>query len=1339
MAAIPNVGARTASFAAPAQVPIPSNTYSQRHAVTLRAAQPIRQAAGTNNANLEPAQALAGLVGAPHNNPHYEAVRLTAPRLNQLVLWENPPTAINPNAGVINRIRDFLVDAMATGTSIIVNASGFTEEEVALLTESTPTHFFSVFIYFAVRQWRSVDNPAGGEPLRELFRCNVYAAYGSGDTIVATIRDNEDHYGASRLAVSKMIVTKKLRPQGTARTIGNATRVAYSAAGFSEIICDAVDVPGPIPLFFPSTYGNDCFLQIMEHIFSSLVPSPVRLQEIWLQDMLNFLKLRLRTGGITTNTITALNRHLALNPLRTSIGFIAIQIHKHTYSSNRLRPPTANTLSVAPQPGSLLRIFHITSINFAGELATAANQGDGGLHYIWVKDMPAPFTTASKELIEQSCALVIENHRQSVISDELLPDSVTRVNYEKLHSVNVKQMKFASDRDALVKSAREASREEIARKRSRSADSSEGESALAQQAQCDSASAWVACYDIESKFSKAPTSELPRDLVEGGYIEGDVCIHHPFLIHFGLFKLFANSAGRNLPFSKTTSQDDIDDIIDHHNFDLFYVRDESPLAENNFVINTFLATLAQECKLRNVKQIYLLAHNGSKYDHQLLFNFCKKDERCSIENILITPRGILGATFIYDGVRIDLRCTALQLPKSLAELCVDLDVPKLMWKKEFEFTSDFTHEFYEAMSAEDKARLTNYAKYDIYSMFFIILRLEELLQKLDPIRPCDVDFESVQKFKPQCSKMTFQSFIRGVLMKQFFDSPFPPPRVILFDDLLLSSLRGGMTQTFAIFFQSPLHDFLKRVPEPDRPRAYKFALHHAATCAKLRRSISLADPDRNSLYPYTMLSRGVPKGPAYLLKWGVFEFCQEFIFDRRMCESQAWGVVLVKIFNGTDGNNIRSCHFPLLSYRTQNGSSMLYTNSAFDNLTPELKDKLDEYRQSFVEENGYMWVTSDHLAIYHSAGLGLDCKVGFFWSPQFNNWSTEYQPFIKEMYEERQKNRANNTVQQIYKLGMNGAFGSSGQKATTTTHIISTKDLPPKYLVTNKLRDTLEIADGQFRVYHLEAKPGCVSRDLSCKSTVTNTILSGSLRTMLETQFEIQKLNPQHSVNDIFDLTFYMDTDSNYCLAEYCTMLEEAGKIGKDIGQFSTEAGECITYFVAPAAKQYCYQYLTPDGIKTSGKCKGLPLYKTSVSRETGKIDKEENIDIVEAFEKLITTGELSADKTVWNKSIGHGVTTADSKYTVEGEAFITKSNKIGWHTQITAGGCVVQRWVPVGFVPPPGQSEGSLPRRYFSDFDGNVATILWNMEQDRLLALNHYQYCNAVDEMEELFKYWQE
>lgn len=1349
MAAVPGVGARTARRAQNAQVPQPSATSAQRRAAAQQSAYTVRQAAGTNAAHLTPDQAEQALATAPADNPAYQAIRLAPTRIARLIHGDVPTTLFNPQLGAAARIRDYLVGPMPVDASIIVNASGFTEAQISILTQNSDDHFFNIFAAFAVRQWRSVEDPEGGEPIHQMFRCGIIFAYGSGNNLVQTIREMEDHYGAERMAITQVIVTKKLIIQNaTARQLETSTQLQYAAAGFADIICAPEHFDqAPIPLFFPSTYGHDCFVQIVGNIFNSLFPSNqfTANQNDWLLTAIRFLLHRIRTDGITSHAITAFNRHCADNPLTINNTQIAIQIYKHIISSDRVRPPSINTTNIAIPPGVEKRIFHVMTINYAGQIATAKNQGSGGLHYIWVKSMPSPFTAQAREQIESICAAKIESHREAVVASSIPPDGVTRVNYRLLHDINLQQMKQAAEREASIKTARDAARASASRKRARDADGMDtsegsGEAALAQQAQCDIASSWVCVYDIESKFSKVPTATLPPDLVESGHLKGDVCVHHPFLIHFGMFKLFANSSGRNLPFSAATTQDEAESVLDHHKFDLFYVRDESTTAEHNFIVNNFLGELSRQCKIRNVQAIRLFAHNGSKYDHHLLFHFYHNDPRCKIENVLITPRGILGATFIYDDVRIDLRCTALHLSKSLAELCIDLDVPKCMWKREFDFSSDFTHEFYENMSEDDKAKLIDYAKYDIYCLTFILIRLEELLQKLDPIRPCDVDFNCVQGYKPQCGKMTFQSFIRGMLMKQFFDSPFPPPRIILYDEVLLSSLRGGMTQSLAAFFQSPIYTFLQSVPLAQRPRAYKFATHQAEQGARLRRSITLADPDRNSLYPFTMKSRGVPKGPAHLLKWGVEQFCREYIFDRPMEQSKGWGVVLARLpyYKGGLDANLLSCHFPLLSYRTKTGNSMLYTNSIYSELPPHLKDKLADYSESFLEDNGYAWYTTDHLAVFDKIGIAISFEVGFFWSAEFDNWSTEYQPFITHMYDERQRNRANNTVQQIYKLGMNGAFGSSGQKATTTTHIISTKPLPSTHLITNTLRNTRTIGDGQFNLYELEAKAGCLARELSCKSTVTNSILSGSWRTMMEAQIQVFEADDTDlSLADVYDLTIYMDTDSNYCLKEYVNMLGYLGKMGKDIGQFSTESGDIIRFF-APAAKLYAYEHIQDGQIKVSGKCKGLPLYKTSVNRESGKIEKEENVDIIQTFEQLMDTGELSADKTVWNKGVGHGVTTADTKYTVDGATFTTSSNRIGWHTQITPGGCILQRWIPVGFKPS-STDEGVFSRRYFSEFRGDCKAILECMADERELATGSLSYRRAVADLVELFPYYKD
>lgn len=1331
-------------------VPREDTSFSARERAVLEEVRSVRAsapAAARQRALTHP-DAISAALNRAYTIPPLAPFSVTPAERNDIIYNDHPIAGIFPSDFTFAHLRIYLINTLLPERTVEIDLSGWDAERIRDLCESTEEFRFYIHAQIIQKQWYSINNAGVGEPAVRSMR--YFSVFSSADLIMTALANTVDHYGVELYSLGRIRITKERINQQirSRRLAAQPTRVAASAAGFKEVIIDDIHTP---TVFFPATYSTDCFFSIMRAAINHLAISEDKKLEVY-HYCDHFLRVYLNKKGISSTAIHKLNKRLCDFDPPIVIDNVprTLLFSKHTFTllpdgRLKIRNPSFTTFGVIHAP----LYIHVAAIDFSGKFAISSSSDS--LHYVWLKIPPLNFTSDYRQSMENEFKHIIQTYRESIIYPE--PDSVPfpssgRVDYVKLHQVNVSEMTKSMQR---AEDARKALERARARKRKRNeddmqanfeADGSTQSAALYQQSQLAGATTWIAIYDIESIFLRSSSDAVTPEEQALGIMSSDHSVHRPILINYAMFQLFADYEHSTINFNRESTDTEIRHVLEAHRFEMGSLKNvdfDNPTT----IVNAFLSSLSARCNHYGIHNIYLFAHNGSKYDHFLLLRHYLSDSDCVITKPLITSRGLLGLNFEYDGVTISLRCSSLYFQQSLAELCIHLDIPKSMWKKDFTFDHDtFTPETYAAMTVENKNSLEEYAIFDIYSLFFIMVRLESLLQRIDAVRTCDITFDTPQMFTPRCGKMTLQSFIRSTLAKHYFKSPFQPFAILMMDELLLSAMRGGMTQAFTAYYQSPVFDRISELIAGGQHAVVDFYIRYMDEATLQHRPLSIADPDKTSLYPSTMKRRGVPKGKPVLLQG---DAATAFV---AACSSKAgglqgWGVAFVRQATPLHPS-VRASFFPVLSYRTRGGDSILYSNECLKGIfeaNDYFTSRLADFSKSFADSTGWCWMTTDHLAIAATCGATFEVEACFSYSKMIGNWSEEYISFISEMFEARRANRSNKVIQNIYKLIMNGSFGSSGQTAPTTNYYIAEHEkdddgvlrrgsIPAEKLQTSIVTSEVDIG-GQFTLYKLECLDGCIAGDSSCKPTVTSSILSGSVRDMFDTFHDVA-VHLGKPIGEIFEMIHYMDTDSSYADASFVTALRDIKQFGGDMGQMSTEAGEYILHGMFPMAKVYHYHYLKKKKngkwkMAQNSRFKGLTLATKKLDHAKEKIKSTPNFDNNELFRKLLLEGHIQEKKVIWERGADQGVTTIKTDYTIDPQSFVLFSNKVGWYTLITPSGCIVQKWLPHGFKPTPENEDVVC---FFKDFDYCATTILAEMEKERVEALNHPRYLEALETM---------
>jgi hypothetical protein len=601
-----------------------------------------------------------------------------------------------------------------------------------------------------------------------------------------------------------------------------------------------------------------------------------------------------------------------------------------------------------------------------------------------------------------------------------------------------------------------------------------------------------------------------------------------------------------------------------------------------------------------------------------------------------------------------------------------LGVPKTYWKKKFDFNG-FTEGKYRAMSTSELEQFYTYAEYDIYALAFVLLKLESMMQVIYPIPTHEVDFHVQQSFRPRTTFSTLQSLIRSVLRTHYFSSPyeFTPNHFIPYDNMLLSALRGGCVQTTCLLYKSSMweqvcHMWTEAEPDVVEGKEVPAALPDEVVQLLLdpqHMETTLTAIDATSLYPTILSFCLMPRGSGHYMdevssQWFMRECC------KREYGRRNWGIFLVCITHIPI--DVRALPFGLLSYRRKKGHSMLYCNAMIHDLSVTDRDLLDmDYIYQDEQGRYYTFYTTDHLAVYAMAGIVYHAAGGIAWKDEDGqgSMSTSYKEFIDRMFEERVRNKDNPVLNQLYKLVMNGAFGSSGMRMIDGKHIIinekqfsidDTDDVPVihytiqhRHTDVAKVKNIIPIMKDELGLPHqllvqLKALKGHAFNALSCKSTCTSRVTSAAYRYMMET---LQDGGATHcpfplSFTSMLRHVHYMDTDSLFlptpiahrilALSPYCHT--------NKLGSFKDDCGGPILYMTAPMAKVRKMAVLKKGkhgkyGIQYITKFKGLPL-GAAVHHSV--------------FETMMQDLTLDENKTVWQRSLHEGVSTSNTSYSVD-------------------------------------------------------------------------------------------
>jgi hypothetical protein len=370
---------------------------------------------------------------------------------------------------------------------------------------------------------------------------------------------------------------------------------------------------------------------------------------------------------------------------------------------------------------------------------------------------------------------------------------------------------------------------------------------------------------------------------------------------------------------------------------------------------------------------------------------------------------------------------------------------------------------------------------------------------------------------------------------------------------------------------------------------------------------------------------------------------------------------------------------------------MLYCNCCIHELSQEDLGLLDMTYVFKKDNYYYSFFTTDHLAVYRAAGIEFRVHSGVAWK-QNECMSTSYKTFINDMFQKRKRNMNNPVLNNMYKLVMNGAFGSTGLRAIETKHVMisnhqftldDTNDVPiVNYRIHHKYTDVAYIKNiiGVMKdkneipnqlLIKLKAMKGHAFKELSCKSSCTSRVTSGAFRYMMQILMDAGA-SLHRSFVDMLQELHYMDTDSLFLptpiarsilqLEPYCHSAELGG-VKNDYGE-----GGVILYMTAPLAKVRKMVILTPlkNGkytLKYVCKFKGLPM------------GPEVHHTV---FESMMRDLGLEESKTVWNRNLQGGVSTHETSYKVDFKnTFLKSKSGIQLQSESTTGGAHIVRLLP--------------------------------------------------------------
>lgn len=1110
--------------------------------------------------------------------------------------------------GQFDRIRRVLVE-MPMNHSISLYLTGWSTHALQDLFANIGNAMFMVKLQMVKLHYEGTQGS----------RAQYISVFVRGDRIVEMLESQADHYGYQYFTLAERVIAYK-KPMAFQRR-SNVNRMAQSGTGFRQIAVDSKEFQeAEGKVFFPNTYSTQCFSIIVEYCLFEYLSDPIVFTHVkkLINESLHKVK------GITTNSLTRLNRKFITGEHTGGKRFVFLLVLQEAGKNDYVFRKNKTTLKMIrdeERKGYSIDVFYLSKVTldgkFAGTWSEESMQDEefmNCLHYVYFeRDVFAerfrPFLQSmERKFNEWICA--------------------REVSFEKSYQINT--LFFREKLTNLRKSYR-----------------AKGEFYGRQEN--------IACvFDIESFFKK--TEMLGEDydhLKKAKIIKDDYQHHFPLLIHYSFILLH-----------NRMHEEELTDPLCLQ--DVFIERVFGVEGEN--CVNQFLKGVGEYAMQKGMTSIYVYGHNASGYDSYLCMLNAIEDEEIFFQDILITSRGILNLSFLYKGmIRINLRCTKCFLPNSLMELCINMNIPREYWKKDYDWDEDYlTLDRWNAVGDEAdafRATMMEYAKYDIYSLGFILYRIEQVFQNVWPYQHDDTI-----KFRPRTAHITMQGFTRKMLKDKYMNRiPFFPNFNLDFDKYLLKAMRGGMVQASTRLFQSPFYTKAEEIShllgEEQQEKFEQLVQEIKASTWEYK---YLRDFDANSLYPTAMKKRYVPKNQGNYLT-GIA--MKQFLTKCLDMDFQGWGIGKVLLMD-TSKAEASSPYFPLLSFRQKEG--LLYTW---------------DINQGNDEGD---WFTSDDLALFHKIGVEFHCIEGVFWSSEFDNMSSEYCQFIEDMYRLRLENYDNKVLNQGYKLAMNGAFGGTGFNLITTQHEILTVDENRTWILPSRYRgcareDYSFCVGAHNALVKLKSYDGHSFADPSNKSTVTSCVLSAARRIMIESVWkagEAVGLTKGQTLNRVH----YMDTDSAFVDAKLEEGFQKSGLCHSELGGFKDDLGDnCLLLkMFSPGAKIRHMTFLQKKdgkwGLHTQSKLKGLQLTKKMFDKDLEKMVSQDVLDRNALFTQLEKQWCIKETKTEWRRHIEAGISTGKIEYSISPKSLMEGNRgKIGLECNRYTTGYILQRHIPLG------------------------------------------------------------
>lgn len=1191
--------------------------------------------------------------------------------------YPSPQRNVEQGRGTLRSV----LEALRVGQSIGIILSGWDVETCDYLFRPQEVGDETYVFYVWISISEEISRMTGAHTAIRAYKYN--SVYVLGHQISQGFVETEnDEYSDLFFSLDlPIIVTKIVQANVVGPGRSSKRRRSQFAAGFRNIFCNELSSTRQY-LFFPSTYSNDCFIECLSYYLSGTRRGrephfPYQTSLTILEHARSFLK---NGKGISTMAINKLNRLFSVGVF----GNVKFAVHLY---SKRLDGQAGYRFAQVNKPYEGIHIMNILKVNMKGEIFTYHHQKENesddkpnqDLYHYCLFNVPFPLHGQDEQYI-QSIEQEISQHIQRKGRN---PQSM--VGLEELHQVNAEKYKERERKDQ-----RRMTFLKNKKKKQRPSPYSPEDM-------------FVCVMDIESMFCNL-NEEVTAEFIQAvqdfedehhetlstskTLFERTGRKHIPYFISYAFVQLPHILREEAIPLSTVMSDEDADRAHDH-------IVDEREMISGTNAVEDFFRAVFAEMYLRGKKKLYMFAHNMTGYDGTLLTCFLPSSE-IKVTKTLKTSRGMLSIQFEYDDMVIFTRCTKAHIATSLEEFGPAMNIPKQYYKKPYDWENDYlTIEKWNESTQEFKDKLYEYAKTDISCLALCLYQLEIEFQKSFPF-PHDH-----LRVLPRTTACTLQSYIRKLLNDRYFTSPFIGNEIIEYDELLLRSLRGGTVQSTTRLYESPFFSIVSLI-EQFGEETSQCSLEAVACVLEKRNqstflSYSLSSPDCNSLYPTRMHTKPVPKGPGMYLSSDLANEVVHQSFPRIKAELEAgnltydygyWGICSVRIHRLP-----KDVLFPLLSYRTKNG--LLYSHLLPSELPEQILLELEPGAREDAEQNQHFMTTDDIFALLLLGGVELSILEMIEWTGE--HLSHEYQPFIETCYQDRLRHKAegNQIAQLTDKLKMNGAFGSSGVRLCTEQHEILEREengnvlIPSKYDGVAHYNAMYPIQQGDRFIVRLKAFEGHAFSELSCKSTVTNSVLSGSRFHMIATMHYLSTSMGKDLKYFFNYILTYMDTDSIYNPSSVYNRMQALGLIHEHaLGKFSPDYEGYMLRMFAPCPKvrhmTFLRNVLSDPKDKTSpkvwkivteSKLKGLPMTKKK-NGETIDI-----LDRAQIFKNMETHWQVSEEKEQWTRSFLSGVVTGKTNYSMKVQAVM--GNKDGCQFFMDKSGNILQKMYPTGYQNP--------------------------------------------------------